>query len=287
VNEGHVWRAEISDDQVRAMLDVFAGPASPQPPAGVTRRRATRRTVIVLVAGLVALGLAVPGALALFGYWETPKQFLADPSQPAYAKRFVRQWLTSHYANNYFGPRPVPIRLVALTRGVTAGTPTGDIRAYVLRIAGGTAVGRGTAIAVFIGRYPRDAWVYFIPMNKAQTGEIEKDWYHPCPHGWALQYLEGPVTAPDRIGRTVGWTFGRAASRVASVHVLYRDGSTTRGAVKDGYFVAWMKPSAAWTNVTVIGENAAGNTIARLVVGGYGGKPFWSVKPGRSFACAP
>jgi hypothetical protein len=277
VNEGHVWRAEISDDQVRAMLDVFAGPASPQPPAGRTRRRATRRTVIVLVAGLVALGLAVPGALALLGYWESPKQFLADPSQPAYAKRFVRQWLE----HEYIGPQPEDIRLVALTRGVTAGTPTGDIRAYVLRLA------RGTAIALFDEQKPRYPRILYIPMSKAQTGEIEKDWYHPCPHGWALQYLEGPAAAPDRIGRTVGWTVGRAATRVASVHVLYRDGSTTRGAVKDGYFVVWMKPSAAWTNVTVIAENADGKTIARLVVGGYGGKPFWSVKPGRSFACAP
>jgi hypothetical protein len=284
VSEVRVRRAEISDDRVRAMLDVFAGPASPQPLAGGTRRQATRRTVIVLVAGLIALGLAVPGALALFGYWETPKQFLADPSQPAYAKRFVRRWLTNKYFN---GPRPAPIRLVALTRGVTAGTPTGDIRAYVLRLEQGTALGRGTAIAVFTEQRPRYPWILFIPMSKAQTSGIEKDWYHPCPHGWALQYLEGPATAPDRVGRTVGWTVGRAASRVASVHVLYRDGSTTRGAVKDGYFVAWMKPGAAWTNVTVVAENAAGKTIARLVVGGYGGKPFWSVKPGRRFACAP
>jgi hypothetical protein len=273
VSEVQVWRAEISDARVRAMLDVFAGPASPQPPAGGTRRRATRRTVIVLVAGLVALGLAVPGALALFGYWETPKQFLADSSQPAYAKRFVRQWLE----HEHIGQQPEDIRLVALTRGVTAGTPTGDIRAYELRLA------HGTAIAVFTRQRPRYPSILYI----AQTGGIEKDWFHPCPHGWALQYLAGPAAAPDRIGRTVGWTVGRAASRVASVHVLYRDGSTTRVAVKDGYFVAWMKPSAAWTNVTVVAENAAGKTIARLVVGGYGGKPFWSVKPGRRFACAP
>jgi hypothetical protein len=274
VSEVQVWRAEISDDRVRAMLDVFAGPASPKPSAGGTRRRATRRTLIVLVAGLVALGLAVPGALALFGYWETPKQFLADSSQPAYAKRFVRQWLE----HEHIGQQPEDIRLVALTRGVTAGTPTGDIRAYELRLA------HGTAIAVFTRQRPRYPSILYI----AQTGGIEKDWFHPCPHGWALQYLAGPAAAPDRTGRTVGWTVGRAASRVASVHVLYRDGSTTRGAVKDGYFVAWMKPSAAWTNVTLVAENAAGKTIARLVLGGYGGKPFlWSVKPGRRFACAP
>lgn len=277
MSDVRVRRAEISEDRVRAMLDVFAGPASPQPPAGGTRRRATRRTVIVLVAGLVALGLVVPGALALFGYWETPKQFLADSSQPAYAKRFVRQWLE----HEHIGQQPEDIELVALTRGVSAGTPTGDIRAYVLRLA------RGTAIAVFTVQRPRYPWILYIPMSKAQTSGIEKDWYHPCPHRWALQYLAGPVAAPDRIGRTVGWTVGRAASRVASVHVLYRDGSTTRGAVKDGYFVAWMKPSAAWTNVTVVAENAAGKTIARLVVGGYGGKPFWSLKPARRFACAP
>lgn len=285
MSEVQVWRAGISDDQVRAMLDLFAGPASPQPSAGGTRRRATRRTVIVLVAGLVALGLAVPGALALFGYWETPKQFLADPSQPGYAKRFVRQWLANkHKYYGPHGPRPEDIRLVALTRGVSAGAPTGDVRAYVLRIAGGTAIVPRTGIAVFTGQKPRDPWVYLIPMSKAQAGPNDRVWYHPCPHSWALQYLTGDTF---RIGRTVGWTVGRAASRVASVHVLYRDGSTTRGAVKDGYFVAWMKPSAAWTNVTVVAENAAGKAIARLVVNGMGGMPFWSAKPGRPYACAP
>jgi hypothetical protein len=283
VSEVDVRRTQVSDDQVREMLDVFAGPASPQPLVGGMTRRATRRTVIVLVAGLVALGLAVPGALALFGYWETPKQFLADPSQPAYAKRFVRQWLTDYYSKRLLGGAP-DIRLVALTRGVTASTPTGDIRAYVLRLEHGTAPVPGTAIAVFTGKKRPDAWVYLVPMTKAEGRSIGMVPYQPCPQGWALQYLRGDAF---QIGRTAGWTVGRAASGVAAVHVLYHDGSTTRGAVKDGYFVVWMKPSAAWRNVTVVAENAAGKTVARLVVSGYGGMPYWSAKPARPYACAP
>jgi hypothetical protein len=37
----------------------------------------------------------------------------------------------------------------------------------------------------------------------------------------------------------------------------------------------------------VIGKNTAGRTVARLVVGGYGGLPYWSVKPGPPYPCAP
>jgi hypothetical protein len=273
VSEVHVVGTQISDDQVRAMLAVFAGPATPQPPAGRTKRRATRRTVIVLVAGLVALGLAVPGALALLGYWETPKQFLADSSQPAYAKRVVRQWLTNHG----YRVRPGDLRLVALTRGVTASTPAGDIRAYALRF------GRGeVGFWVFTGQNRRDPFVYVIAGSKAKAGP-NRVWYRPCPSGWALQYLIGTAF---RVGRTPGFTLGRATSTVASVYVRYRDGSTTRGAVSDGYFVVWIKPSAAWTTVTVIAKNAAGRTIARLMVGGYGEVPSWSVRPTHPFACA-
>jgi hypothetical protein len=275
VSEAHVRRTDTADDQIRTMLDAFAGPASPRLSASGSRRRATRRTVILLVAGIVALGFAVPGALALFRYWETPKQFLSDSTQPAYAKRFVREWLTSRgYMVTGDG-----LELVALTRGVTASTPTGGIRVYALRLAHGEI-----GFAVFTGRNPRDPWVYIIPTSKAQTGPIERIWYRPCPDRWALQYLTGDTF---QIGRTVAYALGRAANSVASVQVRYQDGSTTRGAVADGYFVAWMKPSAAWTNVTVIGENAAGTRIASLVVAGNGGMPFWSVKPSRPFACAP
>lgn len=256
------------------MLDVFAGPASPQPPAGGTTRRATRRTLIVLVAGVVALGIAVPGALALLGYWETPKQFLADSSQPPYVKRVVRQWLNDHG----YRVRPGSLRLVALTRGVTTGTPTGEIRAYALRFGHGEI-----GFWVFTAQRPREPFVYVIPSSKARAAPDARV-YRPCPAGWALQYLMGTAL---RVGRTPAFTLGRAAPTVASVHVRYRDGSTNRGAVSNGYFVVWIKPGAASTTVTVIARNAAGRTIARLVVGGYGEVPSWSWKPPRPFACAP
>jgi hypothetical protein len=273
VSEAHV--PQISNDQIRAMFDVFAGAAEPQARAEGTKRRATRRTVVVLVVGLIALGFAVPAALALFGYWETPKQFLDDSRQPAYAKQYVRQWLTNH---GYMF-RGEGLRLVALTRGITATTPTGDTRVYAVRFAHGDI-----GFWLFTGPSSRDVLVYIIPTSKAQARPLATVWYRPCPHGWALQYLKGDAF---RIGQTPGYTLGRAASTVASVHVLYPDGSTTRGSVADGFFVAWMRPSSAWTNVTVIGKDTAGRTVARLVVGGYGGLPYWSVKPGPPYPCAP
>jgi len=69
------------------------------------------------------------------------------------------------------------------------------------------------------------------------------------------------------------------------VHVLYKDGGTTRGVVGNGYFLAWMKPSVTFENVTVIAENAGGKTIGRLRVSGYGSVPWPHTKLQNLNAC--
>jgi hypothetical protein len=152
------------------------------------------------------------------------------------------------------------------------------MRMYVLRLGHGYM-----GFAVLAGQRPGDAFVYLIPTSKASADPINGASYRPCSGKWVLQYLAGGA---DRIGQTPGYALGRAADTVASVEVVYRDGGKTRGAVAGGYFVVWMKPSAAWTNVSVIAKNAAGRSVARLIVAGYGGMPFWSVKPARPFTCA-
>jgi hypothetical protein len=266
------------------MLEAFAGPAAPQPSGARVRRRATRRTLILLVAGLVALGLAVPGALALLGTWETPKQFFADRSEPAYAKRVVRELLTKHkYLEISPPPKGGPIlaprvpRLVAIKHVLVAHTPNGVASGYALRFDDGI----GFAV-IGPGLTHTYMWAFDVPNPVLDRG---------CTRGWALQRVDGGT---DQIGKTYGYVSGRVSSRVASLHVLYRDGSTTESAVGGGYFFAWIKPSAGWTNVTLIAENAAGHTIARLVSGGYGGIPFLPpAKPGSPIvhpvhtACAP
>ena len=77
------------------------------------------------------------------------------------------------------------------------------------------------------------------------------------------------------------WSPARAPS-----HVLYPDGSTVPGAVANGFFFTWLKSSAANTNVTLFADNHAGETVGRLVVGGYGGSPFPTSKPWPLFICA-
>lgn len=277
MSAANVRAREISDDRIRAMFDAFAGPESPQPRAQAMKRQATRRTLIVVLAALLALGIAVPGGLALLGLWETPKQFLADSGQPAYAKRFVREWLASHH---YVMVRGEKLKLVGLTRGITASTPAGDVRMYVLRLGHGYI-----GFVVLAGRRPDDSYdfVDLISTTKAGADPLIGASYRPCSGNWVLQYVTGGA---DRIGRTRGYALGRAADSVATVEVVYPDGSTSHGAVADGYFIAWMKPAAAWTNVSVIAKDAAGKSVAKLTVAGYGGMPFWSVKPAQPFTCA-
>lgn len=260
---------EIADARIQAMLEAFAGPAAPVRTAMRPRRRGTRRTVLLLIAALVLVGLAVPGALALLGRWETPKHFVADKSQPAYMREVIRQWMNAVEAGGWAVPPPGGYtRVTAIKTALIANTPDGQARVYAFRFTHGQ-----TGSLAVLTRKPR---------LLAESGEAG---WPPrptggCPPGWALQWLNGGT---KRIGQTVGYVLGRASPRVASVHVLYRNGSTAQGAVGNGYFLAWMKPSAGRTNATLIAENTTGQTIARLVIRGSG----HPAKPRSLYLCAP
>src|SRR5215471_11085648 len=122
---------EIADTQIRLMLEAFAGPTAPVPTAMRPRRRGTRRTVLLLIAALVMVGLAVPGALALIGRWETPKQFAADKSQPAY----LRTWITAGGIVEADGN--LQLRVKAVKTVLTANTPDGQARVYAFQFTYG------------------------------------------------------------------------------------------------------------------------------------------------------
>src|SRR5262245_29199710 len=100
-----------SDARIKAMLEAFAGPDAPLSPPVRSKRRVSRGTLILVLAGLVGVGLAVPAALALLGQWKTPKQFFADPSQPRYVKQLVRETLKEYNCPNC---QPKHLRLVAI-----------------------------------------------------------------------------------------------------------------------------------------------------------------------------
>jgi hypothetical protein len=272
------------------------------PERATHQRRRWRGKVAIAV--LVVAGLTVPGALALLGKWESPKQFLTDRSEPAYAKNIVRAWAE---ATGYVAPG-LSIRLLALMHAFRAHTPSGEVDVYALRFdhndvglaiinppvrvpcrwtaADRQALPRGVPIprtCLTPTILPLNDFSVF-PTSKAVEGPANTVIYRPCPGNWALQRLDGGT---DQIGKTYGYVIGRAAPNVASVDVLYHDGTTTEGVVGNGYFLAWIKPSAGWTNVTLIAENATGHTLARLVSGGYGGIPYLPTKPRSPYACAP
>lgn len=277
----------VSDARIKAMLEAFGGPATPLSPAARPRRRATSRTALLVVAGLVLLGLAVPGALGLLGRWETPKQFFADRGRPAYVKEWVR-WTLRGYNCVNCGQKP--LRLTAIT-GLIARTPDGPARVYGLRLSRG--------YTGFVWAMPRLHWVSYAPPLPPGLAPEQA-----CRRGWALQRLWAFASDPSMPGGTdprdpmwrglgptargkgFGYILGRASDRVASVHVLYEDGGTTRGVVGNGYFLAWMKPGLTLTNVTVIAEDAGGRTIGRLRSAGYGGMPWPHTKRHNVHACA-
>ena len=160
-------------------------------------------------------------------------------------------------------------RVTAVRTVFTANTPDGQARVYELRFTHGRV-----GSLVVLTRKERVLLGSGVVLNfPGAAGR--------CRPGWALQRLNGGT---DQIGRTVGYVLGRASSRVASVHVLYHSGSTTQGAVGNGYFLAWMKPSAARTNITLVAANAKDETIARLVMRGSGFLPAKSRNP---HPCAP
>ena len=240
-------QAVVSDAEIRRMLEAFAGRPDPAPTRGKSRHRATRRTLALVAAGTAVLGLAVPGSLALLsGHSETPKQFFNDRTQPANAKKVILHLL--RLQGFHWG------ELKTITNVVTARTPDGELRVYALRFSHSYL---GTA--VISSRKGGTA--------SATAGPASASPERLCPSGWALWANGGAVDWP---GRTYAYIVGRVSAKVASVHVLYRNGSTTKGAVANGYFLAWIKPRAAYSKVTVVADNTAGKTIGRLHAGGEG-----------------
>ena len=237
----------MNTDRLTEMLDAFAGPERPMPRPR-RRRHATRRTFVLVAAAVAALGLAVPGSLALLGgHSETPRQFFHDSTQPANAKRIIREMFERRGFTR--------ARLLAITNVITARTPDGELRVYALRLAHssiGTAVISSKRLGSgFVGI-----------SSRAYSAE------RVCPSGWALRANGGGSARP---GRTYSYVIGDVSPKVASVHVLYRNGTTTPSAVGGGYFLAWVAPRAAFSNVTLVAENAQGREVGRLEVGGMGG----------------
>jgi hypothetical protein len=222
---------------------------------------------------LVAL-VAVPVGWALLSsVWETPKQFLNDPSQPPRAKLLIR-W--GQQFERVFPGYPGGRRLAAISHLMSAPTPEGNVEAYALRFSG-----RGIGFALLdFGRYPG------VPLSFGYEREGPTGLARRCPRDWALQYLIDGGTSLAH-SRSNGYILGRAAAKVASIHVLYPDGTTTRGTVANGYFFVWIKHAAETTNVTLLAANRTGETVGRLVVGGYGGRPFRPSELWSPFICVP
>jgi hypothetical protein len=238
--------ARVSDDDIRAMLEAFAGPADPVPSRGSRRHRASRRTLILVGACIVALGVAVPGSLALLGQFsETPHQFIGDASQPLNARKVIENFIGHRQG---FEPT-----LTGVRRVVTADTPDGEYSVYELLFTGGI---KGTAVI------------------SSATGGIAGIGYGPpqsCPAGWALQAGGSQVAIP---GKTPLYITGQTSDAVASLDVLYPDGHSMPAVASNGYFLAWVIPLPGAPNtrtgfsppVTLVARDATGNEIGHLAV---------------------
>jgi hypothetical protein len=259
--------ATVPDDNIRAMLEAFAGPADPisDQEAVNPKRTASRRTLVVLAAAVVTLGLSVPAALALLGQFsQTPQEFIADASQSKNARKVIEQFI-SHKPG-------FEATLTDLQRVVTANTPDGEYNVYQLDFTGGI---RGTAVI------------------SSSTGGIAGMSYgppQPCPGKWALRAGGGMVLLP---GKTPLYIDGQTSDAVASVDVLYPDGHSTPATVSNGYFLAWVIPLPGAPNsrsgfsppVTLVARDAAGTKIGHLSVRGDGDIPPSPGQPRQAVAC--
>jgi hypothetical protein len=253
---------ERADENLRAMFDAFAGPVGPISSLR-SRRSPSRRTLVVAAAALLALGLAVPGALALLGVLsETPQQFISDSNQPFNARHAIEQYIER-----------TPGRTAALEdvrQVVTADTPDGTYYVYALGFAGGL---QGTAVI------------------SSRTGGIAALGYGPpvtCPAGWALQAGISTVELP---GKTPLYVTGQTSDAVTSLDVLYPDGHSSPAVVSNGFFLAWVAPLPGGPNgkgfsppVTLIAREATGSEIGRLTVRGEGDIP---PSPGQARQAVP
>ncbi|HZP72577.1 MAG TPA: hypothetical protein VFA97_04270 [Gaiellaceae bacterium] len=234
----------MTDSQLRTMFEAFAG--APTPGLRPIRRRATSRTLVIVLALVAVCGALVPASRAIVHAFETPKQFVSDTTQPARARTLIENYLAQQG-----GFRRV---LTGVELELTAHTPDGRVTLYGLRFAGG-AIG---AADVGLGR-----------------NHVSGLWFGPpdaCPRGWAIQARASFVASP---GHTPVYVEGRVADTVAALDVAESDGRTYPVAIGNGYFLAWITPGphAAKPSATLIARAADGAQIGAVYVGQKGAIP--------------
>jgi hypothetical protein len=259
------------------MLEAFAGPPTPLLSPTPRRRRASRRTLVICVIVLVAL-VAVPVGVALLSrLWETPKQFLNDRNQPAPARQMVLiEQMLERLRRGPVGLGYTVPRLGTIETLITAPTPKGEEYVYRLRFRGGR-------IGYFFSGPGRRAplGVNSLSIGTAYAGISLAP---SCGRGWALLYIDGGQGNSLLRFRTEGYVFGRTAPNVASIHVLYPNGSITPGTVANGFYFASLKPDAP-TTISLVAANRAGQPVGEIVADGYGGSPYPTKKPWPLFIC--
>jgi hypothetical protein len=254
--------SRIDDAALSRMLEVYAGPPTP-----VTvrhrRHRATPRTALVITAVALALGGLVPASLAVVrSLTETPAQFVRDNTQPANARRAIQSYLNGR-------PQSAP-KLASIRGVVDASTPGGHFRLYELAAPSGA---QGLAL-----------------IDSSTGGVAVLSWRGAsgCPASSALEAGPSFVEHP---GETPLYLTGRVSPSVAAIDVVGSDGSISRGAVSEGFFLAWLNPSpqasASAQNIvaSIVARNSNGAEIGHLRVRADGDIPPAPGQPPQAIGC--
>jgi hypothetical protein len=254
--------SRIDDASLMRMFDAYAGPATP-----VTlrhrRHTATRRTALVVTAVAILVGGLVPASLAVVrSLTETPAQFFQDETQPANARRVIESYLNG---------RPQSAPELASLRGVlNASTPGGRFRLYELTATSGT---HGLAV-----------------IDSSSGGVAVLSW-RGASGCLASSALEAGPSFLERPGETPLYLTGRVSPSVATIDVIGSDGSVFRGAVSDGFFLAWVNPSPPSSSsarnivASIVARNSNGVEVGRLRVRGDGDIPPGPGQPPQAIAC--
>jgi hypothetical protein len=179
------------------------------------------------------------------------------------AKRILRQFLRLRGFQNGV--------LRRLTNVITTRTPdAGEMRVYALQFTYPY-----TGIAMI--RSERGAG------GSVGIGSSATDAAKVCPPGWTFQVAGAESTLP---GRVDSFVFGRVSPEVAAVQVAYHDGSVTTAAVGGGYFLAWIRPKAAYSHVMLVARNSLGMTVRRVRIGANGSLPYRANTSAPAQSCA-
>ena len=270
----------VSEVQITAMLDVFAGPV--EPVLHNERRsshRRSRRLVLLVAVGLLALAVAVP-ALALHRQIaEGLNQFLADKEQPQNAKKMVEGFKHAPLQALPLikgtlqprGSKELPYKLTSVRQVIAANTPSGEVRLYELNFSNGY---KGSAM---------------ISVGNEEVGGAVWGPDTPCPAGWALRAGGSFVSLP---GRTPLFVSGRVGEEVASVEIVYPDGQMGSAVVGGGYFLGWVIPTGESHDqadysppVRLVARNGAGQELGHLSVRSDGDIPPAPGQAAQAVAC--